>query len=44
APSGPTGGHGLVGMRERAQLVGGTLNAQREGGFFVVRATLPIGA
>lgn len=39
----PSGGHGLVGMRERAQLVGGTLSAQRDGDRFVVRATLPIG-
>ncbi|HWK76442.1 sensor histidine kinase [Microbacterium sp.] len=37
------GGHGIVGMRERAQLIGGTLGAQREGGDFVVRGTLPIG-
>ncbi|WP_217182922.1 histidine kinase [Streptomyces sp. AC495_CC817] len=36
------GGHGLVGMRERAQLVGGNLLAGREGEEFVVRATLPI--
>lgn len=40
---GPTGGHGLVGMRERAQLVGGSLRAQRDGAFFVVHATMPIG-
>lgn len=37
-------GHGLIGMRERAQLVGGTLSAQPEGDGFVVRASLPIGA
>lgn len=36
------GGHGVIGMRERAQLVGGTLLAGREGEEFVVRATLPI--
>lgn len=42
APSAP-GGHGLVGMRERAQLVGGTFAAQHEAGAFVVRVTLPIG-
>jgi signal transduction histidine kinase len=41
---GPAGGHGLVGMRERAQLVGGTLTAERDDDRFVVRATLPIGA
>lgn len=39
----PSGGHGLIGMRERAQLVGGTLTAQQERGLFVVRASLPIG-
>lgn len=40
---GSTGGHGLVGMRERAQLIGGSLTAAREGDAFVVRGTLPIG-
>ncbi|WP_336646669.1 sensor histidine kinase [Microbacterium sp. USHLN186] len=39
----PGSGHGLVGMRERAQLVGGVLSAQHEADGFVVRATLPIG-
>jgi signal transduction histidine kinase len=34
-------GFGLVGMRERAAAVGGTLSAGRSGGFFVVTATLP---
>ena len=38
------GGHGLIGMRERAQLVGGTLAAEREGRRFAVRGTLPIGS
>jgi len=38
-----SGGHGIVGMRERAQLVGGTLTAERAGEWFVVDATLPIG-
>ncbi len=38
------GGHGLIGMRERAQLVGGTLAAAREGRRFAVRGTLPIGS
>ncbi|WP_144876894.1 sensor histidine kinase [Microbacterium sp. 1.5R] len=42
-PSQPSGGHGLIGMRERAQLVGGSLQAEREGAQFVVRAALPIG-
>jgi signal transduction histidine kinase len=36
------GGHGLIGMRERAQLVGGTLEAERRDAEFVVRAVLPI--
>jgi signal transduction histidine kinase len=36
------GGHGVIGMRERAQLVGGSLLAGREGERFVVHATLPI--
>lgn len=40
----PSGGHGLIGMRERAQLVGGHLTAGPEYGEFVVRATLPIGS
>jgi signal transduction histidine kinase len=36
-------GHGLLGMRERAIMVGGTLTAgPAEGGGFVVEATLPI--
>lgn len=38
------GGHGLIGMRERAQLVGGILQAEHRDGEFVVHATLPIGA
>ncbi|WP_417510305.1 sensor histidine kinase [Microbacterium sp.] len=38
------GRHGIVGMRERAQLIGGTLTAAREGEEFVVRGTLPIGS
>jgi signal transduction histidine kinase len=37
------GGHGLIGMRERAQLVGGTLQAERRGAQFLVEASLPIG-
>lgn len=40
----PRPGHGIIGMRERAQLVGGRLDAGAEpGGAFLVRATLPIG-
>ncbi|MBW3665827.1 MAG: sensor histidine kinase [Actinobacteria bacterium] len=39
----PTGGHGLVGMRERAALYGGTLSAGYEDDTWCVRAHLPIG-
>ncbi|MDQ1082890.1 MULTISPECIES: sensor histidine kinase [Microbacterium] len=39
----PTGGHGLIGMRERAMLVGGSLTAGPAYGEFVVTATLPVG-
>lgn len=35
-------GHGLIGMRERALLVGGTLDAGAEDGAFIVRAHIPI--
>lgn len=38
-------GHGLIGMRERVQLCGGSLHAGHEsGGAFVVRAVLPVSA
>ena len=43
-PEGPdaSGGHGLIGMRERVQLFGGELDAgPRPGGGFLVRARLP---
>jgi signal transduction histidine kinase len=40
----PGSGHGLVGMRERTQLLGGSLQADaRPGGGFHVHAVLPIG-
>ncbi|MBU4465663.1 MAG: sensor histidine kinase, partial [Actinobacteria bacterium] len=35
-------GHGLIGMRERAQLVGGTLTSDDDSAVFVVRCALPI--
>jgi signal transduction histidine kinase len=37
------GGHGLIGMRERATLLGGSLEAERANGSFRVRARLPYG-
>lgn len=37
------GGHGLVGMRERATLIGGSLEADRANGSFSVHARLPYG-
>jgi signal transduction histidine kinase len=43
-PPGFRGGHGLIGMRERALLLGGTLDAgPRPGGGFRVVAHLPTG-
>jgi signal transduction histidine kinase len=42
-PAGP-GGHGIVGMRERAEAVGGTVQAgPRAAGGFSVQASLPVG-
>jgi hypothetical protein len=38
----PDGGHGLLGMRERAAAVGGELSTgEAVGGGFLVHATLP---
>jgi signal transduction histidine kinase len=39
----PVGGHGLVGMRERATLLGGRLDADGASGTFRVRAQIPYG-
>ena len=39
----PNGGHGLIGMRERATLLGGRLDVERVNGSFRVRAHLPYG-
>ncbi len=38
-----SGGHGLVGMRERASLLGGSVDADRVDGAFRLRAQLPYG-
>jgi signal transduction histidine kinase len=41
---GSSRGHGLIGMRERVELFGGTLDAgTRSEGGFGVRARLPVG-
>jgi signal transduction histidine kinase len=37
------GGHGLIGMRERATLLGGDLDAERANGAFRLRARIPYG-
>jgi signal transduction histidine kinase len=37
------GGHGLIGMRERATLLGGDLDAERSNGAFRLRARIPYG-
>jgi len=39
----PEGGHGLIGMRERAELLGGRFDAGGVGGVFEVRAAIPDG-
>jgi signal transduction histidine kinase len=43
APRSPRsgGGHGLIGMRERATLLGGNFDAERTNGAFRVRARIP---
>jgi hypothetical protein len=44
APGNSPAGHGIVGMRERAASVGGTLSAgPRPDGGFLVSAVLPTG-
>jgi signal transduction histidine kinase len=39
-----TSGHGLVGMRERAAALGGTLDLERNNGTFMITARLPYAA
>jgi signal transduction histidine kinase len=42
-PDGTQTGHGLIGMRERVGLFGGSLETgERPGGGFVVRARIPL--
>ncbi|MEA2354655.1 MAG: hypothetical protein QOD61_784, partial [Solirubrobacteraceae bacterium] len=38
----PSSGFGLIGMRERAQLTGGTLAIERSGGWTHLHARLPL--
>ncbi|MFJ3302859.1 sensor histidine kinase [Streptomyces sp. NPDC086549] len=42
APRAPGSGTGLIGMRERATLLGGRFDAGPEDGLWAVRATLPV--
>jgi signal transduction histidine kinase len=42
APHQNGGGHGLVGMRERVRLFGGTVDAGADGHLFRVKARLPL--
>ncbi len=39
----PGGGHGVIGMRERAILLGGSLDVERADGAFALRARIPYG-
>lgn len=39
----PGGGHGLIGLRERATLLGGSLDVERANGAFRIHARLPYG-
>jgi signal transduction histidine kinase len=41
SPARANGGHGLIGMRERATLLGGSLAVERADGAFRIRARLP---
>jgi signal transduction histidine kinase len=42
-PTGPSGGHGLIGLRERATLLGGSFHAgPTPDGGFAIRATFPL--
>ncbi|AQZ65688.1 hypothetical protein BKM31_33300 [[Actinomadura] parvosata subsp. kistnae] len=41
-PGTPGGGYGLVGMRERAELLGGTLTAGERDGAFLVHLRVPV--
>jgi signal transduction histidine kinase len=43
ASPGPADGHGLVGMQERATVLGGSLAAERTNGAFRLRARIPYG-
>ena len=40
-PRPAAGGHGIVGMRERAAILGGSVDAASAHGGFTVRARLP---
>jgi signal transduction histidine kinase len=44
APATPGGGHGLTGMRERVEVLGGELTAGRDGQGWRVSTVLPLGS